>query len=321
MEILQIEPAQARGKLKESMWNSSQYVGEIKYDGSRALMHCGIGGNRFTSRHISKKTNLFTEKTENFPHLKNIFVDNNLDGDFSGTIFDGELVFGSNSMDVTKITGALPSRAIEFQRQNGWLNYVIFDVLMNKGQDIRDKPWSYRRAVLEGYFEDLDLNHVSITEIVKGDKKSLYEEVLESGGEGIILKDTTAPYGKKTGWVKAKRSATWDVVVTNFKDAKEMTTKVDGTESISKFAELGWVGAVEFGQYFSGKLISFGYCSGMSDALREDMSNNKEKYIGTVIEITAQERIPKTGRFRHPRIKNLRPDKKATDCIYNPNES
>lgn len=312
--IRQIAPGKARAKFNETMWDSNNFVGEKKYDGSRALMHCGLGGNRFTSRHISVKTKQFTEKTENFPHLKNIFSQNGLDVVFEGCVFDGELVFGKNSMDVTKITGSLPEKAIQFQTENGWLNFVTFDILFDKGKDIRDKPYSYRRGVLEGYLGDLNLEYLEVTPIIKSGKKDFYEEVLESGGEGIILKDTRAKYGD--GWSKVKRSAQWDVIISGFKDPKEITKKTSGEESASKYYEKGWIGAISFGQYLpNGQFAEFGFCSGIDEALREKISNNKEFYIGKVIEITAQERLT-SGHFRHPRFLRFRPDKNAESCVY-----
>ena len=117
-----------------------------------------------------------------------------------------------------------------------------------------------------------------------------------------------------------QKSATWDVVITGFKEAKEITKKVSGEESTSKFFEKNWIGAISFGQFYDGKMIEFGYCSGMDDSLREKISNNKESYIGKVIEVGAQERLNGTGRFRHPRFLRFRPDKNAEQCVYRPGE-
>jgi ATP-dependent DNA ligase len=320
MEILrQIEPGKARGAFKERMWTSDQFVAQKKYDGTRALMHCGLDGNRFTSRHISKKNGNYVEKTDNFPHLKNIFIQNGLEIECEGCIFDGELITGKNVMDVTRITGSLPERAIQIQNECGWLSYVVFDVLFDKGVDIREKPYSYRRDVLKGYLADLNLEHLVVTEDVESGKKEFFEEILDSGGEGIILKDKTAIYGKN--WAKVKRRATFDVIITGYEDPTKITKKSSGEESTSRLYDNGWIGAIVFGQYFQGKLVNFGSCSGMDDALREEISLNKEKYLGRVIEVECQERIPKTGRLRHPRFLRFRPDKNPEECVYRPNES
>jgi bifunctional non-homologous end joining protein LigD len=319
MTIRQLEPGKARGAFKEKMWTSDQFVAQKKYDGTRALMHSGLDGNRFTSRHISKKDGNYVEKTNNFPHLRDIFTQSGLESKYNGCIFDGELITGKNVMDVTRITGSLPERAIQIQNECGWLSYVVFDVLFDNGVDIRGKPYSYRRDVLEGYLADLGLEHLIVAEDVESGKREFFEEILDSGGEGVILKDINAPYGKN--WSKCKKTAMWDVIITGFKDAKEITKKVSGEESISKFAEKKWIGAIEFGQYLlDGTLMEFGFCSGMDDALREKISNNREYYIGKVMEIGAQERLV-SGKFRHPRFLRFRSDKNPEECVYRLGES
>ncbi len=324
MDIFQIEPGKARAKFKQDMWTDGRFVGEPKMDGARYLMHVGVGGNRFTSRHISKKTNLFVEKTQNIPHLRDIFSNEGLNRDLQGCIFDGEIVRGtvlSKSSEVTKIMGAKPEKAIQIQQEVGYVDYIIFDILYDKGRDVRGLPYETRRDILLRYLSDIadPKKHLDIIPVELQDKERFYEDIIELGGEGVILKDTQAPYG--TGWAKVKRKATFDVIITGFEDPTKITKKVSGKESTSRYFDNNWIGAIQFGQYFGGELINFGSCSGMDDALREQISCNRELYLGKVIEIEAQERIAKTGRFRHPRFIRFRPDKNPEQCIYRVEES
>ncbi|MCY8087237.1 hypothetical protein OZL46_14090 [Bacillus sonorensis] len=84
---------------------------------------------------------------------------------------------------------------------------------------------------------------------------------------------------------------------------------------ITKFLYEGWIGAVEFARYNEkGELKQVGYCSGLTEASRKYMTENKNKYIGNCIEISAMERT-KDGYFRHPQFKRLRPDKNPKECI------
>lgn len=92
----------------------------------------------------------------------------------------------------------------------------------------------------------------------------------------------------------------------------------------------GWVGAIKFGQYeyegeaegdFGGsvpvmELVELGQCSGLTDALREEIKANPDSFIGRVMEIKAMERT-KDGFFRHPVYKGWRDDKNAKDCVIN----
>lgn len=113
--------------------------------------------------------------------------------------------------------------------------------------------------------------------------------------------------------------------------------------SESRLAKNGWIGAVRFGQYVRVGLVAIpneveprvedgfvlrrdrdgclweltycGSCSGMDDAVRAELSENKVRNLGRVVEILANEREP-TGKFRHPRMVQFRDNKNASDCIW-----
>jgi ATP-dependent DNA ligase len=316
----QIAPQVARGKFVEDLWNHPDYIAEEKLDGERFKMHIFGDGNRFDSRTISKKTSRFTEKTGNVPHLSKFTLP-----ELAGTILDGEIKFGDDSMSTSTIMGCLPEEAVARQAEaKKWVSYFVFDIIRYKGKNIEHYPYHQRKALLiEVYFKYLQVNHHFVKPKVNHDnKKKFCEEIFAQGGEGVILKNLNAPYTDKKAWVKVKAVATFDVVVMGYEEATPETIKKgDDKATISRLAANGWVGALVFGQYVDGKLKKFGRCSGMPDDIRADFSNNKEARLGTVITIEAQSRIPKTGYFRHPRFLQLRPDKPWFDCTYREDES
>jgi ATP-dependent DNA ligase len=67
----------------------------------------------------------------------------------------------------------------------------------------------------------------------------------------------------------------------------------------------------------NGKMMSLGYVKNMTDALRAEISKNQAMFKGTVLEISAQERL-KSGKFRNPSIVMPRYDKDSSLCRYNP---
>jgi ATP-dependent DNA ligase len=318
--LQQIEPQVARGKFDESLWTNSLYIAEEKLDGERFKMHVFNIGCRFDSRTISKKTNRFTEKTGNVPHLSSF----NIPG-LNGTIFDGEIKFGDDSMSTSTIMGCLPEEAVKRQEEAGkWVSYYIFDIIFHNDEDMRDKPYYYRRRLIKYLFDRyLSANkHFKLTKLEEVNKKKFCDDIFAAGGEGVILKHIDAPYTDKKGWIKVKAVATFDVVVMGYEEATPETIKKgDDKATISRLAANGWIGALVFGQYVDEKLKKFGRCSGMPDDIRADFSNNKQARLGTVITIEAQSRIPKTGYFRHPRFLQLRPDKNANQCTYWEDES
>jgi ATP-dependent DNA ligase len=321
--VAQIKPAEARGKfraeLMEITGRGKDYVLEEKHDGIRELWHLFSNQNVLTSRQISKKTGGYVEKTANFPHLKAPL----LFGALAGTILDGELLFGENSMTALTVTGSLPEKAIAYQKEHGWAEFRVFDILKIKGEDIRSKPWAYRREILEGEVFNGETRlgeYITLNPAYKDDKQAILDEIMERGGEGGILKHVFSPYGKASSWVKIKREQSWDVIVTGYKEAQEMTQKVDGTISESKFHKAGLIGAIYFGQFSQGELKEYGACSGMDDEIRTEISQNPSAYIGKVFQMEAQQRLP-SGKFRHPRFVQWRPDKDPIECIYSPNEA
>ncbi len=327
LEVLQIKPAEARGAFKPELLTcqgkGAGWVLEPKYDGIRELLHVLQGENRITSRHISKKTQLYTDKSLNFPQLSllgQIPEEQHLYELIQGCIFDGELLLGANSMNTQEVTGSLPERAWELQEKNGWAEYKVFDVLFWKGQDVRAQPYFARRKILEEIFEAQDFgSYFTLAPAWEEDKEDALAQIFDDGGEGGILKNKMGLYGEKKNWVKVKRQESYDVVVMGYEDAKEISQKVDGTISETKYHALGQIGSIKFGQFVNGELVEFGQCSGFDDALREDISRNKKAYLGKVFTMEAQQRLP-SGKFRHPRFMAFRDDKNPFDCVYDPEE-
>ena len=60
--------------------------------------------------------------------------------------------------------------------------------------------------------------------------------------------------------------------------------------------------------------LEIGETSGLTEEERIDFSENKEEYLGTVIEVKCHEVIKKTGRLRHPRYVRHRLDKAPNTC-------
>lgn len=346
-KFMQIEPQPARGALVEAMWKDPAWIAEEKYDGDRRIAQFCGDTVRFTGRRISVKDGLFVEKTTNIPHLAGIpgmwkhevVPYHRPPKVLDGTVLDGEIVFnpenmpnfavdGGRSKYVTSIMGSLPEEAIAKQMERGWLKYVVFDCLFYKGKDVRGEYYLTRRdlarqAVAQWKHPYAGLAAAS-NQSKTGTKRDFLDEILSVGGEGVILKHCNHTYGDKKLWVKYKQEWTADVVIMGYKDAKEMSTKVDGEVSMTKYAKAGMIGAVVCGQYAkNGRLASHltevATVSGMTDDLRRDFTDYPKRYIGEVIEIMHNGREP-TGRFRHPRFKRFRQDKDAKDCVYREGE-
>ena len=57
-------------------------------------------------------------------------------------------------------------------------------------------------------------------------------------------------------------------------------------------------------------------CAGFDDDTREYFTRNKDKMVGTVVEVKANEIMKDSGRLRHPRYQRMRFDKSPEQCTW-----
>lgn len=306
----------------EEICKSEEWTGEEKKDGISAF---SIGGRLFTIRD-SKTTGYPTEKTAHVPQVSDIlkrFGDK--------LILDGELYkIGCKSYDVCSIVNSEVSVSIAKQQERGPVTYVVYDILQDAdGKELMNMPFRTRRNYLKNWYDtlsDTEKQFITLNEnwdLVGNDVEGILEDIVANGGEGLVLKNKNFKYkpGSRAGkdMIKLKANMDDDVVIVGFNPPKkEFTGKnptyFEGDVAVSKFYALGWIGTIEIGKYDNnGTLVSVGRVSGISDKVREDMTNHPEKYIGQVCRISAME-ATEAGNYRHANYKGLHEDKNPRDC-------
>lgn len=300
-------PSDSNGQLKEEKLfqlisaNGKQYRLEPKYDGSRYLLHLSSGGNHLTSRRKSVKTGRYMDRIDQVPHIRSITVPKKYDG----TVIDGEIVSASMKLagkgGVAGILNSHPARARKLQRRYGRLVLKAFNILYLGDKSLEQKSFKRRRRLLRKFVQDLNSPYIQLTPQKKAvsikQLKKIYRKSLEEGYEGLMIKDLEAIEGKGMWKWKAFRDTC--AIITGF------------TEGKGKYVNL--IGAVLFSVYKNKKLVEIGQCSGMTDAVRMLMSENKKKLIGKVIEVKAQE-MGAAGRLRHPNFLRFRADYPPEKC-------
>lgn len=271
---------------------SRLWVAEEKLDGVRQRLHVGRFGNRLDSRRRSDKTCLFVESTDNFPHLR----DCGMPG-FEGTILDGELIAGSLPATAAMVK-ALPGKSLELQASNGKPRYVVFDLIVYRGDVLEGVRFKRRRELLELIFaKHVARLRAANVELVSQstDARALLARVAASGGEGVMLKDTRHGYepGRRVDhMLKWKLSQTLEVVITGSRPA-EAGKGFDGL-----------IGALEvsIADPESGNLVSVGAVQPASLAAREDMTaadgSLRREYFGRVVKVRHMGWTT-NGRLRH----------------------
>jgi ATP-dependent DNA ligase len=345
-----IYPQRAKGVEADKIpWDNKNYQFQVKEDGDRRLLYFTKDKVINTSRSKGADTGFPVDKTDNVPHIKDLNIP-----ELEGTIIDCEFIHNRGFQDgVRKIMGCLPEKAIQRQEDWGLIEVYIFDIIAYKGQFLVDKPLRERMIFLinafQTYFKDIPFIHLVKT--VTGSKEELiqqFEELVANGGEGFVAKDINSKYRLSTekcqsplknAWIKVKREFNGDFVVMGFdepsyyytgehldtheywvdKDGHRVNPTIgrmlDNSTPVTEYWYKGWIGGIIFGEYEDGILRSRGTCSGMTKELRAELSNNKELYIGKVIEVDGMERT-KDKAIRQPVFKRFRDDKLPEDCQY-----
>jgi len=286
-------------KYLDQLLQDDSYVAQIKLDGMRAVVHITSSGLRIFSRSAGvADPSRPLEKTSSLPHLASLVFP-----ELVGTVLDCEILIPGK--DSAELAGTVHRK--ELSQDNTKVMLFVFDCIQICGKKITDKTLRHRLSELLSISHKLQSEFITILPFASttSQKRKLYNKVQANGGEGIMLKNLNATYlegGRPSGnWYKAKKSASYDCVITGF--------------SLGKGKYNTQIGAVRFGQYVNGKLTELGQASGMNDEERFLMSRFQDQYIGKVVTIKGMERL-KSGAIRHPQYVGLRKDKQPKDCIY-----
>lgn len=337
--FMTIYPQKAKGVEPESIpWDNPNYIWEEKYDGDRRLLWITKDKNYNTSRNKSVQTGLPTDKTNNTPHIRDLKLP-----ELEGTILDGEFIHPKGFEYVRKIMGALPEKAIKTQEEHGCILYYVYDIIAYKGLFLNNKTLLERKKYLLMAIDIISTTFkapfIIMVPWFDGDKNYLEEKlsaIIQNGGEGMVAKNINSKYRLSTDkcmtctkldWVKVKKQFNGDFIVLGYEEpTKEFEGKTDldqwpfweGKIPVTKNYAMGWIGGIKYGEYKNGKLIETGILSSscFNEKDRAEISANKNKYLGKVMELDAMERIKKTLALRHAVFVRWRKDKEPTDCIY-----
>lgn len=125
-------------------------------------------------------------------------------------------------------------------------------------------------------------------------------KVLEEGYEGVVLKNSLAPFG--SNWVRIKRELEVDFVCLGFEQSESAKYKGRMVKSI------------ETGLYVNGKLTSIAFVGGgLKEHERLEYFQHPELYIGKPFKVSCKRVFP-SGSPRHPSFNGWHQDKRAIDC-------
>jgi bifunctional non-homologous end joining protein LigD len=299
-----LNPSRCTAKLGDDL-EKSHFVSEEKIDGSRYLLYIGCDPyerqptNALLSRRVSVVDQKHVDRTHNLPHVTSW----NYLG-LVGTVLDGE-VTAKDFLSTNSIMNSAPREAVRKQAIIGNCDYRVFDVLFFRGLDVRSRPLSERRLILEAIVKRMQNENVKMIPQIPFDHNAHFNRIVNQGGEGIVIKDSRMAYG--VGWCKMKKSYDVSCIVSGFKPG-------NGKYSNS-------IGSIALSVYHDDTLVEIGFASGFDDKIREDMRVRPEFYMGRVVDVFIHEiqdskrsKDNPVGRCRHPTFYRFRDDLDAGEC-------
>jgi ATP-dependent DNA ligase len=317
---LPIVPMEAKVR---TTWPTEGWAYEPKWDGFRAIA-ANDAEPRIDSRKQKPLLRYFPELTEIVSSLP------------SGCVVDGEvLVVERDRLAFDMLQARIHPAQSRIEKLSNEIpaTLIAFDLLADRGHDLRSAPFSERRGCLIELMSEVDdawRLTPSTTEIEQG--RQWFDEFEAAGCDGIVAKQLDGVYVEgKREMVKLKHRRSVDCVVGGYRVHK------DGDK----------IGSLLLGLYAPGGSLAFiGHCSGFTNHDRVELLakfellKDSESFgddvrspggesrwsagkdlswvpvrPGVVVEISYDQL---TGeRFRHAtRFERWRPDKDPFDCTF-----
>jgi ATP-dependent DNA ligase len=302
-------------------WPKGEFLYEPKWDGFRSLSW-SAPDPRIDSRNERPLLRYFPELAPALDQLP------------QGTVVDGEIVVvlrGATEFDTLQQRIHPAESRINRLSEETPAELVAFDLLADRGEDLRNAPFTERRERLVALAKSLEYPwHLTPQTGDEAVARMWFDEFESAGCDGIIAKkpDLAYQHGKRA-MIKIKHRRTVDVVVGGFREHK------DG----------GKIGSLLLGLYNdAGDLHFIGHCSGFPDVDRVEIFERFAELVsedsfgeaarmpggqsrwsgdkdlswtpvrpGVVVEVSYDQL--EGERFRHAtRFHRWRPDKNAEDC-------
>ena len=327
---------QCKPEQQKMFWDSDEYIAEEKIDGSRSiiLFDASTQSFDFYSRNNSvkdflpqsyKDTILVTSKDFYYPD--NFVLDCEVistNPNISTVMGNRGVVCATQLQATTALLALNPLESKSIQRQYP-LKFVVFDCLYD-GDSLIDKAWKVRHPHAEKLASLLKKSGFTceINPVMRENKLAFYSDIIEKGGEGIVLKNSNAPYHATTSrtidQVKLKRTISEGI-------NRDLDAWVTGFIQSSK--DKGWseyIGALVFSckvKMKDGTIKThiIGTCSGIPLELRKEATvlingvpTLKPEFLGKCATLSGQNISARKLALTHAVITRWRPDKNPEDC-------
>jgi len=191
-----VEPQLAR--LTEQPPNEPGWGHEVKFDGYRLQLRVVKGRAALRTRNALDWTARFSAIAAEAERLPDCLI-------------DGEVV----ALDQQRVPSFSALQAALSEEKSDALVFFAFDLLFEKGMDLRGLPLAERKARLERLLEPGADEHIRFVRHLESRGDTVLASACKMGLEGIVSKKLNAPYssGRGDAWRKAKCRAGHEVVL------------------------------------------------------------------------------------------------------------
>lgn len=199
------------GEVRE-VFDSKEYLYEVKYDGIRVLVFVSKDKVVIRSRYGIDITGLFPEMGVLCKMVK------------GNVIFDGEIIMlDNNKVSFSKLQKRIHlknKKTIEFLSKTNPVVFICFDVIY-EGKDLINLSLLERKEVLSNY-RDNDV-FIKSTYVI-GDGTKLFNAIKKLDMEGIVAKKINSKYlvnERSDNWLKIKNYKSGDFIILGYINKEE----------------------------------------------------------------------------------------------------
>ena len=225
----------------------------------------------------------------------------------SNRVFHGEiLTYNNGVLNAREVSNGILNSTLKKDTDPGEYKIFIWDCVSENSEDgMADfTPYEKRFKCVFQQITGKVCFPVLYKEIAcMEDIEAFYKEILQKGGEGLVIKNATAPWENKTSkfQLKMKQEVDVDLKIVGFQAGKGKFTGMVGSvicESADGLLQVD--------------------CSGMNDSTRQYITNNQQSLLNTIICVKANSVMENTGKKHSlflPRFVELREDKTEADTF------
>ena len=215
-------------RLVDHLPSGAGWVHEIKFDGYR--MQLRVTGGKATLR-----TRKGLDWTERFPEIAKA------GSTLPDCVIDGEIV----ALDSKNVPSFARLQAALSEEKTGALVYFVFDLLFERGEDLRVESLVERKTRLQALLDPKGDRHIRYVDHFKTAAEAVLRSACRMALEGVVSKREDAPYrsGRGESWVKTKCRAGQEVVIGGWTERQgRLRSVLVGVHRGKRLAYVGRVG-------------------------------------------------------------------------------